>query len=307
MSEKKNNLNIAGGLLLVVFLWGGNNVGTKWLVGTWPPIFTGATRFLVAGGILLAVLRFTKLLGEFKPIERALWPQLWLRGGFGLAAYIVPFCWALHLTAASHVALYIGASPIWALLAEERPRWNRASFRRYFSALLALAGVVVLFWPALRTGKASLPGEFCGLIASIAWANYNWQGRHLGLKIPGVEVAAHSMWMSGVWLLPLGLVEIFCFHYKFTVDAPHLGVQALCILFGGVVPYALWNSALRHWRTSQVMLFNNFIPVTTTLWAFLLLREPLTPTFCAAMALIVAGVLISQMDWAKIFKVPESF
>ena len=68
MSEKKNNLNIAGGLLLVVFLWGGNNVGTKWLVATWPPIFTGATRFLGAGGILLAVLRFTKLLGEFKPI-----------------------------------------------------------------------------------------------------------------------------------------------------------------------------------------------------------------------------------------------
>ena len=101
MLEKKNNPAIAGSLLLVVIMWGANNVGTKWLVATWPPIFTGATRFLIAGGILLAVLRFTKLLGEFKPIERALWPQLWLRGGFGLAAYIVPFCWALHLTAAS--------------------------------------------------------------------------------------------------------------------------------------------------------------------------------------------------------------
>ncbi len=305
MSEKNNNTAIAGGLLLVVFLWGGNNVGTKWLLAEWPPVCTGSIRFLAAGGILLAVLRFTRLLGEFKPIASGLWPQLWLRGGLGLAGYIVPFCLALQLTAASHVALYVGASPIWALLAEERPRLSVASFRRYAAAMLALAGVVVLFWPALKTGKTNLAGEFFGLLASVAWAVYNWQARFLSQKIPGVEVAAHSMWMSGVWLLPFGLIEVY--RHGLLLDAPHLEVQALCILFGGVVPYALWNSALRHWRTSQVMLFNNFIPLTTAFWAHCLLKEALTPTYCAAMGLIVAGVLIGQMDWSKIFRLPESF
>lgn len=305
MSRSNNNAAIAAGLLLVVFLWGGNNAGTKWLVATWPPIWTGSTRFLIAGGILLGVLRFTRLLGEFKPIERALWPQLWLRGGLGLAAYIVPFCWALHLTSAAHVALYVGASPIWALLAEERPRRNLTSLRNYSAALLALAGVVVLFWPALQSGKSDLVGEFMGLTASIMWANYNWQSRWLAQKIPGVEVAAHSMWMSGVWLLPLGLIEVA--RRGLVVDAPHLGVQALCIFFGGVIPYALWNSALRHWRTSQVMLFNNFIPLSTAAWVYFTFGGPITPTFCAAMILVVIGVLIGQVNWSKIFKLPESF
>ena len=305
MLEKKNNPAIAGGLLLVVFLWGGNNVGTKWLVAAWPPIWTGGTRFLVAGALLLAVLRFTNWLGERQPLPRGIWPQLWLRGGLGLSLYIVPFCWALHLTAASHVALYLGASPVWALVAEERPRWNLASLRRYLAALLALSGVVVLFWPALKTGQANLLGEFFGLFASWAWANYNWQVRRLSQQIPGVAVAAHSMWMSGVWLLPLGFVEVA--RSGLVVDAPHLGVQALCILFGGVVPYAIWNSAHPHWRTSQVMLFNNFIPLTTMFWANRLLHEPFTPTYCAAMGLIVTGVLIGQVDWTKIFKLPESF
>ena len=118
MSENKNNPAIAGSLLLVVLLWGGNNAGTKWLVHAWPPVFTGATRFLFAGIILLAVLRFTRLLGEFQPLSPAQRRQLWWRGGLSLAAYTVVFCWALRLTAASHVALYIGASPIWALLVE---------------------------------------------------------------------------------------------------------------------------------------------------------------------------------------------
>jgi drug/metabolite transporter (DMT)-like permease len=305
VSENKNNASIAGGLLLVVFLWGGNNVGTKWLVGSWPPVATGSMRFLCAGIILLAILRFTNWLGEFQPLSREFQRQLWLRGGLGLAAYIVVFCWALHLTAASHVALYLGASPIWALLAEERPRWNLASLRRYAAALLAVTGVVVLFWPALHTGKSSLLGELLGLASSLCWANYSWQVRILSQKISGVEVAAHSMWMSGVWLLPVGIAEVA--KQGLVMDAPHFGVQALCILFGSVIPYSLWNSALRHWRTSQVMLFNNFIPISTTTWAYFTLHEPLTQTFCAAMILIIAGVLLGQMDWSKIFKLPESF
>ncbi len=307
MSEKRNNSAIASGLLLVVILWGGNNAGTKWIVGVglWPPVWTGGTRFLLAGFILLAVLRCTRWLGDFPPLTSPLRRALWLRGGLSLAAYIVAFCWALHLTAASHVALYLGASPIWALLWEEGPRRNWASVRRYGAALLAVSGVLVLFWPALKTANTNLAGEFCGLASSLLWANYNHQSRILSAAIPGVQIAANAMWMSGVWLLPFGLIEVAA--RGLVVDAPHLGVQALCILFGGVVPYALWNSALRHWRTSRVMLFNNFIPLTTTVWVYLTLNEPITPTFCAAMVLIVAGVAIGQVDWAKIFRMPESF
>ena len=306
MPKQTNNAAIAGSLLLVVILWGGNNVGTKWLVATWPPIWTGATRFLVAGFFLLAVLRFTNWLGGFAPLTRQSCWQLWFRGGLSLAVYIVAFAWALRLTAASHVALYLGASPVWALLWEERPKRNWASARRYGAALLAVAGVLVLFWPVLKMGRqTNLIGELCGLAASISWANYNHQSRFLSAKIPGLEIAANAMWMSGVWLLPFGLLEIAA--HGIAADTRHFFVQTLCILFGGVVPYALWNSALRHWQTSRVMLFNNFIPLTTTAWAYFILGEPVTSTFCAAMALIIAGVFLGQADWAKIFKMPESF
>jgi drug/metabolite transporter (DMT)-like permease len=305
VSETKNHAAIAGSLLVVVVLWGGNNTGTKWLVAAWPPVWTGATRFLFAGIILLAVLRFTRWLGEFQPLTPELRRQLWWRGGLSLAAYTVVFCWALKLTAASHVALYIGASPIWALLAEGRPGKNWSSARRYGAALLAVTGVLVLFWPALKTTGFNLAGESCGLLSSGLWANYNHQSRILAQRVNGLEVAANAMWMSGVWLLPLALFELT--RHGLALDAPHLGVQGLCILFGGVVPYALWNSALRHWQTSRVMLFNNFIPLTTTTWAHFVLREQVTPTFCTAMILIVAGVALGQADWSKIFKEPESF
>jgi drug/metabolite transporter (DMT)-like permease len=305
VSQSKNNAAIAGSLLLVSIMWGGNNAGTKWLVALWPPIWTGAIRFVCAGLLLLAVLRFTSWLGEYRPLTAGLRRQVWLRGGLSLAVYIVVFNWALRLTAASHVALYIGASPVWTLLWEERPRRTWASAQRYGAALLALAGVLVLFWPALQTQKMDLVGEFFGLAASILWANFSHQMRILSASLNGVEVAAHTMWMSGIGLLPFGLAEIAM--RGITVNPGSLGVLGLCILFGGVFPYALWNNALRHWRTSQVVLFNNLLPLSTMTWAHFCLHEPITTTFWAAMVLIVAGVLLGQANWSKIFGMPEGF
>ena len=226
MSEKKNNSAIAGGLLLTVILWGGNNAGTKWLVASWPPVFTGCTRFLLAGFILLAVLRFTNHLGRFEPLTRAQYGSLWLRGGLSLAAYVVSFTWAFKLTPASHVALYLGASPVWALLMEERPRADWSSMRRYGAALLALCGVLVLFWPALKTTGTNLAGELIALGASFLWTNFSHQSRILAAKINGLEVAANSMWMAGVTLLPIALYEA---RNGIKLDAQHLGVQTFCI------------------------------------------------------------------------------
>ncbi len=306
MPQPKNNAAIAGNLLLVVILWGGNNAGTKWLVATLPPILTGSLRFLIAGLMLLAVLRFTKWLGKFEKVTPELRRQLWLRGGLSLAAFLIAFNWALRMTSASHVALYLGASPVWALLAEERPRRTWASVRRYSAALLAVAGVLVLFWPTLKSGKqTNLLGELLGLAASFLWAFYSRQTRWLSTRMNGLEVTAQTMWMAGAVMIPIGLVEIAM--NGLAIDAPHAGVLFLCIVFGGVIPYALWNNALRHWRASQVLLFNNLIPVTTSIWVYFTLGEPITPTFCVAMILIVVGVVIGQMDWAKIFRLPESF
>ena len=76
VSQPKNNAAIAGSLLFVIFLWGGNNAGTKWLVAAWPPIWTGGIRFLLAGLLLLAVLRFTSWLGEYRPLTLRIAPAI---------------------------------------------------------------------------------------------------------------------------------------------------------------------------------------------------------------------------------------
>lgn len=297
VSSPRNNAFLAASLLFAVFLWGGNNTGTKVLVAAWPPIWTGGSRFLLAGLLLLAVLRWTRWLGVRHTPPRELKQQLWWRGGLSLAAYIVAFNWALRYTSASHVALYLGAAPVWALLWEGWPDRTRRSALRYGAALLALGGVAVLVGPALGSRAVRLPGELLGLSASVLWANFGRQCRALSSQLSGAEVTAHTMWRAGVCLMPLALVELV--PSGLPLEFNLLGIQAYCIVAGGGLAFGLWNNALRHWPTSQVLLFNNLIPLSTMLWAYFWLGETITSTFWLAMILVATGVILGQLSLGR--------
>lgn len=293
MLKGKSNVSLAVGLVIAVALWGGNNAGTKYLVGSWPPIWTGGSRFFCAGLLLLAVLRMTTWFGEYVTPSRELSRALWLRGGLSLGAYIVAFNFALRYTSASHVALYLGASPVWALLWEAHSERIKIGLARWGAALLALSGVGVLLAPSLAGSNVSLIGELCGLMTSLLWTNYGRQSRKLSATLNGAEVSAHTMWRAGVWLLPLALVEVA--PSGLPISAQLLGVQTYCIIAGGVIAFALWNRALGQWPASRVLLFNNLIPVSTMVWAYFCLGEPVTRTFLVALLLIGLGVLLGQM------------
>ncbi len=294
--SRPNHMLIASGLLFAVFLWGGNNAGTKYIVAFWPPVWTGASRFLIAGLLLLLVIRlYEKNRAAAAP---GLKVRLWLRGGLSLAIYITAFNLAVKHTAASHVALYLGASPVWALLWEGWPRRNLDSLRRYGAAILALCGVVVLFWDSLKAAGTGWLGESLGLCASVLWTNYGRQCKQLGTELSPARVTASTMWRAGVLLMPIACFELFArpLQWRWDIGA----IQLYCIIAGGVVSFLIWNSALSHWRTSQVLLFNNLIPLSTTAWAAVCLGEKIGPRFWTSMALVLAGVAIGQASWARL-------
>ena len=87
MLSFKSNSAITASLVFAIFLWGGTNIGVKYLVGFWPPIWVGCSRFLCAGLLLLAILRWTEWLGTSAHVSNELKSSLWWRGGLSLAVY----------------------------------------------------------------------------------------------------------------------------------------------------------------------------------------------------------------------------
>ena len=288
---------IAGSLVVAIVLWGANNTGLKYLVASWPPVLVGAARFGAAGLVLLAILRWSRWLGaapRLAPREKSL---LWWRAGASLAVYIVMFNWALRLTTAANVALYLGVSPLVCLLVDTRPAKDWPTLKRYLGAVLALAGVAVLFWPALRLDPQRWLGELLAFVSSLVWAYHSFQCRRLTATLSGVVITAHTMWRASVLLAPIAFYEALT--HPIPVRGDLCLVQLYCILGGGVAAFGLWNTALRYWPTSQVFLFINLSPLSTMAWAHFCLGEKVSPTYFPAMTLIIGGVLLAELDLGK--------
>jgi drug/metabolite transporter (DMT)-like permease len=299
MERKPHDGALAGSLLLAVFLFGANNTGIKFMVGFWPPLAIGASRFLLAGLILLALLHWTPIFGTPHALTPKLKRHLWWRTGLLMALYIVVFNYAMKLTLISHVALYLGAAPVWALLWEGQPEKHWRSAQRYGAAALAFCGVLVLFLPTLWHLGSGLLGEILGLACSVLWTNFGRQCRSLGSELSAMEISAHTFWRAGLLLAPFSLVELA--GHKITWRTDLALVQLFCVVGGSVVAFALWNHGLRHWRTSQVYLFNNFIPLSNMAWANVCLGETITGRFWVSMLLICAGVILGQANWQRVF------
>lgn len=297
ISSRANAL-LAASLVFAVILWGASNAATKHLVSQWPAIWTGGTRFICAGLLMMGILRVTTMFGPTRAISPQLSKGLWLRGGLSLAAYIVLFNLSFSYIPVAHVVLYLGASPVWALLWEGRPGNMRVAVQRYGAALLALAGVLVLLWPALHHSAVHLYGELLGLTASVLWTSYGRQCRLLTRELGGAQVSAQTMWRAGVLLIPFMIWEGG--PQMETLTAGNAAIQAYCIIGGGVMAYGIWSIALRRWSTSKVYLFNNLIPISSMTWAHFTLGEAVTSTFWIAMALIVTGVVIGQWSPGKV-------
>lgn len=292
MFTTRNHTAIAAGLFCCILFWGANNTGVKYLVREWPPVWIACSRMWCVGAIFYVLLRWTNWFGPTHALTPELVRNLWRRAAPCLALYIVAFTVALKFTSASHVALYLGSSPVWALLAEERPRASRESFRRYGAATMALSGLGLLFWPKLHASGGDWRGDLLALIASFLWTFYGRHCRDLAQTMSGAEITSATMWRAAAWLTPAAVWEVARGGLVFTLEL--VGVHTYCTIFGGVISFALYNNALRHWPVSQVFLFSNLIPASTMVWAWLLLGEPVTPTFWVAMLLVVAGVALGQ-------------
>ena len=201
MGNQRKNLIIATSLVLATVVWGANNTTIGYIVRDWPVLWTTGTRLIFAGLLLMAVLRWTRIFGEPKPVPTDIEARLWWRGGLLFIGWTAGFwAWAVTYTPVAHASLYLAASPIWGLLLEERPKFQRDSIRKYFAALLALLGIIILFWPKLHadagTGNSWI-GDLIAFGASWSWTLYSRESRYLSSRVGAMEYTAQTSLARG--------------------------------------------------------------------------------------------------------------
>ncbi|NDK37844.1 drug/metabolite exporter YedA [Pseudoxanthomonas gei] len=286
-------LSVVFALAAVYLIWGSTYLGIRFaLEGGYPPLLMAGGRFLLAGGMMFAVLR---LRGEHAP-TRAQWRNLALMGllmmGIGNGMVSIAEQWV----SSGLAAVAIASTPLWmglfSLLRGQRP-----STLEWVGIGIGFIGV--LWLNAGSTLSATPWGLVALLIAPIAWAFGSIWSKGRDLPSPFMS-AAGQMISGGAMMLIAGFITGESFHAMPTMKGT-LSVLYL-MTFGSIIGFTAYVWLLHHVRPTLAGSYAYINPVIAVMLGAWLANEQFTPHDLGAMLVILFGVVAITLGKARVPK-----
>tara|TARA_B110000503_G_scaffold23365_1_gene36466 strand:- start:4272 stop:5135 length:864 start_codon:yes stop_codon:yes gene_type:complete len=218
------------------------------------------------------------------------------KGVAGLAAYMVGFSYAyVNLDAGLGALILFGTVQVVMFIAAAFSG-ERLSIYRWIGALIALFGLLVLFWPD-KNVSLPLPGLLLMLVAAFGWALYSLEGR----KVSDPLLA--TTW-NFIYVLPITLLVLLLTTNSGGVGGIESSVLIttngvlLAMVSGAVMSglgYALWYWVLPQLDVTTGAIAQLLVPVFALVLGALFLQEVVSLRATVAAALIVGGVAVGSL------------
>ncbi len=292
MMQRKDHLDgVAVSMLLGCCLfWGVQQVLVKATIPHVPPVLQASLRF-VGATVLLALWCRWRGVALF---QRDGTLRVGLVAGLLFAAEFAALYVGLESTSASRLTVFLYTSPFW--VAALLPLWVRSErLRRLQWVGLACAFAAVAF--ALREGFAAgaRPGQWVGdvlaLAAGMFWGLTTVVIRTTSLaRLSAEKLLFYQVAVSAVALpfLSAGLGE----RWPDSFSRFALGSLAVQTVIGAFVSYLAWMWMLGRYPATKISVFVFLTPVFSLVAGALWLREPVTPSLLAALALVAVGIVL---------------
>jgi drug/metabolite transporter (DMT)-like permease len=278
-------------LLLLATLWGGSYTFIKVGVETIPPVTLIAARTLLAGTILLGVLRWR---GLRLPRDRATWRLFLVQACLNSVLPFTLIAWAERSVEAGLATILSSTSPIFVvLLGVLAGTGERLSLLKLAGIASGLAGTLLIVGTEAMAGfGADLAAQLALVAASLCYGGAALFGRHFKALDP-IMPAAGSLICGAALLIPLSLAV----DRPWTLAPSGASIQALLALSVAstalaFVIYFRLIARLGSVATTSVAYLR--VP-TGVLIGMVVLGESLAPTAWAGLILIVGGVLAMAM------------
>ncbi|SEU34847.1 drug/metabolite exporter YedA [Stigmatella erecta] len=272
-------------LFALYVIWGSTYLGMRFaLMGGFPPLMLGGSRFLLAGTCLYVLLR---LKGAPAPGRRQ-----WAASAFtGLLLLVIGnggIAIAQQWVPSGVAALVAGSMPLWAALfgGLTAGQWPGTSER--WGLALGFLGIAVLNQGGAM-GSHWLP--MVGLVlAPISWAfGSMWSKRHPHMA-PGLMATATQMLCAGVMLL--GVSRLWGERMEALPTPRALLAFFYLVGFGSLVAFSAYGYLLTHARPALATSYAYVNPLVAVLLGWLLAGETPGPATLGAMAAILVAVML---------------
>ena len=278
---------------LVYLFWGSTYLGISIAVEKIPPGLMCATRFLIAGALMLA---FCGLRGRrigYAP------GQLWRMAVIGTLLLMggnLTLSYAERTVPSGLAALVVSSTPLWFLVLDSLLLGHhRISSRGLIGLALGVVGIVVLLWPDL-TSTHELSRKELWWSLSLLGGSFSWAlGSVLSKRWHSDAVDPFS---GTAWQITFAGVSNLIFAVLFEdmarVQWTARGVGAILYLVvcGSWIGYTAYIWLLAHVPTSKVSTYAYVNPVIAVFLGWAIANETVNGYILAGSAVVVASVVL---------------
>ena len=282
-------------LLLTSFLWAGNFIVGKWLVGHASPMTLTSLRWIIAVICLLPLVWITEK--KIKPSRKAILP-LMLMGISGVAFFNILQFFALEQTSASNVGLISTLNMISIAIFSAVFLKERINVLQMSAMGFSFLGVLLV----LTKGQLSLllslhfnKGDLYMLAAVGIWGIYSVCSKWAMAHTSAMMATLYSGVFGLAFLLPFNVPEFVVtdINASFIYSILYTGVISTVLCF------VLWNLGVQKLGATTSGLFLNFNPIFTAILALLLLGERMTAVQILGSIIVISGCYFFSYFKAK--------
>jgi drug/metabolite transporter (DMT)-like permease len=278
----------------ICVIWGTTYLAIKVALETVPPMLVGGLRYLLAGPLLILVLR---LRGDRLPGWRT-WPAYAVLGLLMLGVGNGGVVWAEQHVPSGLAAVIIATTPFWMVAVDSFfPGGERLGPQHWVGLIIGFLGIVLLVWPQLvsggQAGRDLLWGIGALQVACLGWSLGSTYGKRHGAHAPPLHGAALQMLAGGLWMTLAGTALGEWGRLELTWRATSAIVYLA--LVGGLAGFGAYIYALAHLPVSFVSLYAYVNPVIAVALGTFVLGEPFTSRMVVAIVIILVGTAIVSL------------
>ncbi len=216
--------------------------------------------------------------------------------GFFLSLHFITWITSLFYTSVASSVVFVSTHPIWVAVLSPFTTKDKITKIALLGISAATMGAIIIGWGDFEIGKKALIGDILALLGSLSLTFYVLIGRNIRQKtslVPYTVLCYGSAAIITLIFVLYNNIKLFGYS-KFTY------LMFLCItLVPQILGHTLYNYSLKFFPAHIVATTFLGEPIFSSLLAYLIFKETITPVKLIGITLILTGIYVVAKEETK--------
>lgn len=283
-------------VVLAMIFWSMTFIWFKIANEVFSPFSIVLIRLVISSVILITSALFIR---QLQKVERGDWKWIFLLAFFEPFLYFIGESLGLTMISSTQAAVIIGTIPLLVPVGAYLFFNEKLSLLNIAGIIVSFAGLLIVVLKRGFTFNANPTGVILLFLAVFSAIGYTLMVRKLVGKYNPYSLVTYQNILGIIFFIPL--VAVFEYESLISVEVTNRALISLfCLaIFGSTLAFILYNYSIKNLGASKANIFTNIIPVLTAVFSFYILNEEMTFRKVTGIAVVLAGLLLSQLKKMK--------